>query len=189
METNVRYFRKKINMTLEDLSEKSGLSTAYLSLIERGMREPTLLTLRKIASALHVSAEALWSNMAEDPLTRPSSACTLVRNDQRTEKELFPGVNYSCLTENPLVNGRNVGLIGHYSKLDPGCDTNPDGMVFHDVDGFTYVLSGTFTYIFDGSEETVSAGDTIVIHKDALHKFVNRTDKPAEYIMVRYVNA
>ena len=134
MKTNVRYFRKKSNMTLEELSEKSGLSTAYLSLIERDMREPTLITLRKIAAALHVTAEALWSTLTESSDFCCSEACTIVRREEKLSKILNPGVAYACLTENPLVNGRNVGMIAHYSRLDPGSDSNPDGMVWHDVD-------------------------------------------------------
>jgi transcriptional regulator with XRE-family HTH domain len=39
----------------EDLAHEAGISTSTLSRIERGMHEPSLTTLRKLAAALEVS--------------------------------------------------------------------------------------------------------------------------------------
>ena len=49
----------------EDLAHEAGISTSTLSRIERGLHEPGLPTLRKIASALHVSLADLL-DAAED---------------------------------------------------------------------------------------------------------------------------
>ena len=49
----MREFRKEIGMTLEQLSEKTGISIGYLSHLERGTREnPTICIMDKIAYAL-----------------------------------------------------------------------------------------------------------------------------------------
>jgi transcriptional regulator with XRE-family HTH domain len=49
---NISLFRKKNKLTLEELSKKAGISTSFLSNIERGSRKATLHTIDKIADAL-----------------------------------------------------------------------------------------------------------------------------------------
>lgn len=59
----MREIRKEIGMTLEKLSEKTGISIGYLSHLERGTREnPTICVMDKIAYALGRSmAEVFFS--------------------------------------------------------------------------------------------------------------------------------
>ncbi|OQY49421.1 MAG: transcriptional regulator [Desulfobacteraceae bacterium 4572_87] len=52
----LRQFRKDINFSQEKLSQESGLDRTYISLLERGLRQPTLTSLLKLAAALGVSA-------------------------------------------------------------------------------------------------------------------------------------
>lgn len=56
---NCARIRKAKGMTQEELSEKSGLSQQYLSDLERGKRNPTIVTIYHIAQALEVSHEEL----------------------------------------------------------------------------------------------------------------------------------
>lgn len=55
----IRILRKSKGLTLNLLSNKSGVSRAALSKIERGNMSPTYSTLRKIASALDLTVAAL----------------------------------------------------------------------------------------------------------------------------------
>lgn len=50
----IRYGRIKRDMTLKQLAEKAGVSTSYLSLLERGKRDPNMMTVALIAKALDV---------------------------------------------------------------------------------------------------------------------------------------
>ena len=56
---NIREIRKESKMTLSDLSQKVGISIAYLSDIERGNRPGGKSTLSKIADALGVQVADL----------------------------------------------------------------------------------------------------------------------------------
>ncbi len=47
--SKIRKLRKEQNLTLEELSKKTGLSLSYISLIERGLKNPSLKALEKIA--------------------------------------------------------------------------------------------------------------------------------------------
>ena len=52
---NAARIRLAKGLTQEQLAERSGLSQQYLSGLERGKRNPTIVTLYEIASALGVS--------------------------------------------------------------------------------------------------------------------------------------
>lgn len=52
---NVRRFREKKGLTQERLAEISGYSQQYISSLEQGRRNPTIITLYELASALGVS--------------------------------------------------------------------------------------------------------------------------------------
>ena len=52
---NVRRFREKRGLTQEELAEISGFSQQYISSLEQGCRNPTVITLYELALALGVS--------------------------------------------------------------------------------------------------------------------------------------
>lgn len=52
---NVRRIRKEKGLTQEELSAESGFSQQYLSELERGRRNPSIVTLYELALALKVS--------------------------------------------------------------------------------------------------------------------------------------
>lgn len=52
---NAARIRKERGLTQEQLADRCGLSQQYLSGLERGRRNPTIVTIYEIASALGVS--------------------------------------------------------------------------------------------------------------------------------------
>lgn len=55
----IREYRISRNLHQDQLAEKSGLSTNYIGMVERGEKIPSLETFLKIANALNVSADML----------------------------------------------------------------------------------------------------------------------------------
>jgi len=51
---NIRSIREKIGVSQEDLALEAGLDRTYVGGVERGERNPTVLSLLKIAKALRV---------------------------------------------------------------------------------------------------------------------------------------
>lgn len=47
--------RQQLGMTIESLAKEAGLSMSALSNIERGLQEPRVSTIIKLAKALHIS--------------------------------------------------------------------------------------------------------------------------------------
>lgn len=56
---NVCRIRKDLALTQEDLAFECELDRTYISGIERGIRNPTVLIIQKIATALKVQAHEL----------------------------------------------------------------------------------------------------------------------------------
>lgn len=52
---NVRRIRQKKSLTQEQFAELSGFSQQYISSLEHGRRNPTVVTLYELAAALGVS--------------------------------------------------------------------------------------------------------------------------------------
>ena len=55
----IRAWREYKNMRINDLAKRVGISGSFLSQIENGKRNPTIETLKSIASALYIEPEML----------------------------------------------------------------------------------------------------------------------------------
>jgi transcriptional regulator with XRE-family HTH domain len=56
---NLRRLRKERNITQEDFATDSGIDRGYISGVERGVRNPSVLVLARIARALNVDVGEL----------------------------------------------------------------------------------------------------------------------------------
>ena len=57
---NLKYYRIQQNLTQEELSELSGISSDYLSEIERGKKTPSFKRLDLIANGLNIEVYKLF---------------------------------------------------------------------------------------------------------------------------------
>ena len=57
----IRYLRKQKGLSQEDLALDSGVNKNYLSDLERGERNPTIVVLEKIATSLGVTLSTLFN--------------------------------------------------------------------------------------------------------------------------------
>ena len=57
---NLRFYRNEQGLTQEKLSELTGISTDYLSEIERGKKTPSFKRMELIAKALHIEVYKLF---------------------------------------------------------------------------------------------------------------------------------
>ena len=56
---NVRYLRKKMGISQEELGDAAGLDRTYIGGIERGERNVSALNIAKLAKALKIKPEKL----------------------------------------------------------------------------------------------------------------------------------
>lgn len=57
----LREYRSKADLSQEDLALEAGIDRTFVSLLERGQRQPTLTTLFRLAKVLEVSPATLVS--------------------------------------------------------------------------------------------------------------------------------
>lgn len=65
---NMKTYRKRFDKSQEKMSEATGLSVEEISLIERGLTDPKLSTLQKIAACMGVSVSTLLENQIDGEL-------------------------------------------------------------------------------------------------------------------------
>ena len=61
----IRYLRTQKNLTIEDLALEAEINRNYLSDLERGTRNPTVVVLNKIAKALDINLSTLFEGIVE----------------------------------------------------------------------------------------------------------------------------
>lgn len=99
----LRLAREARGMSLAELGKQCGLSTTYLSEIERGEAKPAVQTLRKLAEALQVSLPTLLEgaeNGLGDRIKSAREMMSLSRNDLAKKS----GLSLSMITQ--LENGQ-----------------------------------------------------------------------------------
>ena len=67
---NVKNFRRERGLSQEGLAFECGLHRTYVSGVERGVRNPTVLALEKIAEALNIPSARLLDEPPRKPRAR-----------------------------------------------------------------------------------------------------------------------
>jgi transcriptional regulator with XRE-family HTH domain len=65
--TAIRTQRELLRISQEELAHRAGLHRTYISDLERGIRNPSVESIEKLARALQVSASKLFEQSAELP--------------------------------------------------------------------------------------------------------------------------
>ena len=83
----VRSKRSEMGFSQEELADRSGLHRTYISDVERGTRNPSLESIRRLAVALEVSVSALFQR-ADYEICRAERVEILLIEDDREDVEL-----------------------------------------------------------------------------------------------------
>jgi transcriptional regulator with XRE-family HTH domain len=106
----IRAQRVTAGLSLRELAERTKVSNAYLSQIERGLHEPSISVLGAIAAALDVSLEAL---LARAGLLVPEGA------DERAAGALVRDTEAAILGDPELSEAQRVALLSIYRSFVP----------------------------------------------------------------------
>jgi len=176
--TNLRRLRSHRGLSLERLSQLSGVSRAMLGQIELGQSAPTINVLWKIASALGVPFSALIS-------ARGSAGPHVLRADQAKLLRSADG-SFSSRALFPFDEPRRVEF--YELRLAPGgverADAHNPGTTENLV-----VASGALEIEVEGKKEQLSAGDAIVFEADRPHVYRNRSgEETVLYLVMTYAD-
>ena len=87
--SRIREIRNKKGITQDQLAERVGISSKYLSSIERGKENPTLSTILKLARSLDVMPAEFFTHLEiEDPAKRKSMIIEMLDGADETQLKL-----------------------------------------------------------------------------------------------------
>ena len=179
--TEIRAMRRAQNMTLSDLAEAASLSVGFLSLVERGQKQPSLDALQRISRALSVEIGWLFPTSPSDD---PIEDRYVVRKGfrRRIDYSRLSGTEYLGETDyllSPTVDGQMVMTIMKFSP-DGHSGDNP---LSHEGEEAGYVLSGQLTLEVDGHVFVLEAGDSFGFAGDKPHRYVNNGAEELQIIL------
>lgn len=147
--------RKVKNLTLKQLAEETGLSAAYLSLLERNMNSPTVENLNRVCAALGLTL----GDLIEEASSTPD---IVVKADERAVVFQGPGFCYEAATNGERQLSCLVMTIS---------DTNYHLSNAHVADEIGYIVSGSITLEVNGTAYPLSTGDAIYIEANQPHGY------------------
>ncbi len=162
----VRALREAMDLSLRDLSDRSGVSAQMLSQVERGETSPTLAVAGRIAAGLELTLSQLLRLDEGDGVV-------VVRSAERLRGgALRRGHGYEVVT--PPVPGQRAEVAVH--TLAPGAATGGAGdPPLHEPGSreTALVLDGALRLVCDGAAHDLTEGDAVTFDADLPHHFEN----------------
>jgi transcriptional regulator with XRE-family HTH domain len=167
----IRRERLRRGLTLAQLAAQVNLTVSALSQIERGASDPSISSLRRIAAAFNIPMFQF--------LVGTDRREIVVRRNQRKQLS-FPNseLHYG------LVSADTIGEFEILScTIAPGAATGAVASS-HGSEECSIVVSGRVIAEVAGRTYELDAGDSIKIHRELPHRFVNPGGCEAEILVV-----
>lgn len=166
----IRKMRQRRRMTIQQLADASGISASMLSLIERGLTSPSLMSLTAIGRNLNITVAEMMSGEVRDV----DEAVTRV-----DDMPLFKTPD--GILRRVLQQDRKRGVTITYNEYGPGIGNSPVGITHT---GFEYglVVEGELTIEIDGVQTVLHSGDIVSLKSTRLHKIWNYSARKATAI-------
>jgi len=170
--------RKRKNMTLDELSAKSGVSKSILSQIERDLSNPTVTTISRIAEALDEKLSDFFLKIEVEET-----------NSIESSKETPSITSKDGLCElNILGAGETVNWLQWYIL-----EMKPKGVLESSSHGpKTFenltVIDGQIEVTCGDTREKLSKGDTFRFQSNREHTIRNISKQKAQVLMVNYID-
>ena len=170
--------RKRKSMTLDELSEKSGVSKSILSQIERDLSNPTVITISRIASALGENLSDFFLKIEvedKDTIERSKETPSITSKDGLCQLNILGAGETDNWLQWYLLNMKPKGVL----------DSNSHGpKTFENLT----VLEGEVEVDNGGSKEIIKKGDTFRFQTNKKHLIKNISKKNSQVLMVNYID-
>lgn len=160
----IRSLRADAGLTLAELAERSGVSRAMLSKVERGEKSPTLPIIVRIASGFGLSLSALLGaepDMADVAVIRASERLSF--------RDPESGFERWVLSPAHLDNG--VEFVLH--RLPPGRSTGVLPPYSVPTEKYLAVAEGQLTVYVNSKPQVLKAGDSMYFEVKSPYRFSN----------------
>lgn len=171
---NLKRIRKEKKMSLDTVAEMTGVSKSMLGQIERGESSPTVSTLWKIATGLHISFTALLEGQEKETQAIQKAQIDALLSDEGHFR-LYPFFPYD--------DNRRFEML--FIEMDAG-SFSESAPHEEGTEEYALVFEGTLQLTLGEEEYLVQAGDGIRYHADRPHIYKNPGDTPTKLCMVIY---
>ncbi len=161
--------RKAKSLTLGQLGKATGLSTGFISQIERGQNRPSVTALFKISRALGVSVGWFF------PATDTPAHSKIVRHGDRRSIDYDDGIRDELLT--PGLGGK-LEMLSCIFAPGSGVDT----MYSHQGDEAGVVVRGALELWVGEEHYVLNAGDSFAFNSATPHRYRNPSDQETQVI-------
>jgi transcriptional regulator with XRE-family HTH domain len=167
----IRRERLRRGLTLAQLAAQVNLTVSALSQIERGASDPSISSLRRIAGAFDIPMFQF--------LVGTDRREIVVRRNQR-KRIGFPNseLNYELVTADTIGEFEILGCT-----IAPGAATGTVASS-HGSEECSIVVSGRVIAEVAGRTYELDAGDSIKIHRELPHRFLNPGGGDAEILII-----
>jgi transcriptional regulator with XRE-family HTH domain len=179
----IKTLRQRKELTLKDVSERTGLSKPLLSQIENNLTAPPIATLLKISNALEVTIGHFFQERVSSErisVVRAGDRATAIRR-RRNLGDNRVGYRYEALAGSMSDKNMEPFLV----DIDP---RNPEDMIFYQHRGeeFLFVLEGRLE--FRGGDQVIilDIADSIYFDSSIAHALRGLDQCPAKAIGVIY---
>lgn len=157
----IRMRRQQLNISLQELAGRTGLTASFLSQAEREMAEPSISSLRRIADALEVPVfYFLLDDSTPSPLVRRAERRVLRLHDTPAQWELLSPAD------------PNLQLEVVLTRLPPGVSAE-DEPITHPGEECFVVLEGEMSIDVAGVNYRLAEGDSIQFRASLPHRINN----------------
>ncbi|MDT8900802.1 helix-turn-helix domain-containing protein [Anaeroselena agilis] len=171
---NLAEIRKQRGLSLEKVSELSGVSKAMVSQIERGESNPTVATLWKIALGLKIAFSELITEK-RPPVVVVRSADIPPMIDDAAGLKIIPLF--------PFEQGHHFEIC--LVTLEPSASHASDPHATH-TEEYIFVIEGAIEITIGGDAYRLGTGDALHTHADKPHFYRNLSDRPVRFLNTIY---
>lgn len=162
----INFKRKQLNLQLNDLAKKVGISPSALSQIEKAKAFPSIITLKSIAENLQTTVgELIGENesLSKNPVVHKDEMKFIEKNETGTE--IFLLANHDL----------NKIMDSYFIKFVSGSDMTS---LFTAINGqiFCFVLTGKLTFTLNSEIYYLQTGDSIYFNSKEIFTAVNQTE-------------
>lgn len=174
---NIKARRLEQKLSLEALAERTGVSRAMLSDIERGVKSPTVRVVSQIAEGLGCTVSQL---LGEQQPGAAHSFTVLRRSERRMLLDPQTGVERHLLSPDLLRRGIEV----LWYTIPAGQDTGAFPAHRPGVEEQLTVVAGRMECSIGAQTVTLETGDSLWFQADLPHRLANPGTEPCHCLLI-----
>lgn len=165
----IKQYRKNKSMTLSHLGEKADVTASYLSQVERGIIEPSISTLRKIANVFGLPVYYFFLEESKDNflITKAERKIATLRDNDLTTSFITP-VN---------LDSDSLNMVAFETVIAPFSERGKIHESVHDAEEIILIQKGSLQIAIGEDVHELNIGDSIYIKANVKHTMKNISDE------------